>query len=280
VYEAAGPAALARYATAPAPGKAVEAARYAAVLARHRVPYRPGHAVTAADGDRAVEEVTVTRLADGRGRAIRCDTVAVAYGFTPRLELATALGCGTHLTPDGTLVVTTDTSQRTTVPGVYAAGEVTGVGGAELALVEGHLAGYAVSGATPPDHLLRRRTRLRRFAAAMNAIHAPPPAWADWLASTTPVCRCESVPYARIAEAVTGLGATTARTVKLLARTGMGLCQGRICGYPTACLTARLAGRAVTREDLAAFAERPLAQPVPLGDLSGTRTRVPPPGSA
>ncbi|MFL6073967.1 MAG: FAD-dependent oxidoreductase [Mycobacteriales bacterium] len=275
VYEAASRAALLRYATVPAPGKATEAARYAAVLGRRRVPYRPGHAVTAAHGDRAVEAVTVSRLADGRTRQITCDTVAVAYGFTPRLELATALGCATHLAADGTLVVTTDPAQRTTVPGVYAAGEITGIGGSALALVEGQLAGHAATGTPPPTRLLRRRTALRRFAAAMNAIHAPPAGWPDWLTPTTPICRCESVPYGRLAEAVTDLGATTARTVKLLARPGMGLCQGRICGYPTACLTAHLTGRTTTDDDLAAFAERPLAQPVPLGELSETRSHVP-----
>src|SRR5690242_8953080 len=279
VFEAAGPAALLRYATVPDPIRGAEAARYLAVLARHRVPYRPGHAVTAAHGDRAVEAVTVTRLADGRTREIRCDTVAVAYGFTPRLELATALGCATRLDGD-TLVVTVDAAQRTTVPGVYAAGEITGVGGAALALVEGELAAHAAIGSDPPPRLLRRRARLRRFAGVMNTVHTPPPTWPDRLRPDTLICRCEAVPYSRLAAAVTDLGATTARTVKLLARPGMGLCQGRICGHPTACLTARLNGRAVSGEDLAAFAYRPLAEPVPLGDLSGIRSRVPPPGSA
>jgi hypothetical protein len=48
----------------------------------------------------------------------------------------------------------------------------------------------------------------------------------------------------------------------------MGWCQGRICGYPTAALTAGLLGRPVAADDLAAFAQRPFAQPISLGELA------------
>jgi len=68
--------------------------------------------------------------------------------------------------------------------------------------------------------------------------------------------------------AVQEWGATDARTVKLLARPGMGWCQGRVCGYATARLTARLCGRPLTANDLQAFAERPLAVPLPLRTLA------------
>ena len=67
---------------------------------------------------------------------------------------------------------------------------------------------------------------------------------------------------------MTELGATDARTRKLLARPGMGWCQGRVCGYATACLAAREAGRAPGAADLAGYASRPLAQPVTLGELA------------
>jgi hypothetical protein len=58
------------------------------------------------------------------------------------------------------------------------------------------------------------------------------------------------------------------RTVKLLARPGMGPCQGRVCGYATACLVAARTGRRTTAGDLAGLATRPIAQPVPLGVLA------------
>lgn len=41
------------------PGKAIEGAGYGAAFLRHRIPYRTGHAVVAAHGDRVVEAVSV-----------------------------------------------------------------------------------------------------------------------------------------------------------------------------------------------------------------------------
>ena len=103
----------------------------------------------------------------------------------------------------------------------------------------------------------------------MHAAHAVPAGWVTWLDESTLVCRCEEVPARAVTAAVEELGATQARTVKQLARPGMGWCQGRTCGYAVAELTARACGRPVTREDLAAYAQRPLATPVRLGDLAG-----------
>jgi hypothetical protein len=96
-----------------------------------------------------------------------------------------------------------------------------------------------------------------------------PANWSDHLADDTLMCRCEEVPHRAVRAAVQDLGATDARTVKMVTRTGMGWCQGRICGYPVACEAARLSGRTITAADLEAFAHRPFAAPVTLGELAG-----------
>ena len=59
----------------------------------------------------------------------------------PNLELPILLGCEVR---NGAVVV--DSWQESTVPGVYCAGELTGIGGAELALIEGRIAGFAAVG--------------------------------------------------------------------------------------------------------------------------------------
>ncbi|WSK17792.1 (2Fe-2S)-binding protein [Streptomyces celluloflavus] len=82
------------------------------------------------------------------------------------------------------------------------------------------------------------------------------------------MCRCEEVTVRTVTEAVTELGATDPRAVKLYARPGMGLCQGRVCGYATACLVAARSGREATAEELRGMAGRPIAQPLPLGILA------------
>ncbi|MFI8104869.1 NAD(P)/FAD-dependent oxidoreductase [Streptomyces sp. NPDC086023] len=272
------------------PAKLAEGAQYGGALLRHHVRLLTRHAVTEAHGTDRVEAVTVTRLdrdwrpVPGTGRRIPCDALAVGHGLVPQLELATALGCATRHTADGTPALTLDDRQRTSVPGLWSAGETGGIGGAELALTEGELAAHAIArellgpaatatggtgttatgsapGARPapaPAALVRRRARLRAFAGAMAAAHRPGTGWTGWLDDDTHVCRCEEVPAGRIREAVGELGARDARTVKLLTRAGMGWCQGRMCGPAVAALAG---------EDQAPD-RRPLSCPVPLRHLA------------
>lgn len=252
------------------PGKLAQGAAYGAGLVRHSVRLLSRHAVTAAHGTDRVQAVTVSRLdhdwrpVPGSGRRIPCDAVAVGHGLVPQLELATALGCTTRRFPDGTPALALDAGQRTSVRGIWAAGEAGGIGGAELALAEGELAAvsvaYELTGAPRGRRaaLVRRRARLRAFAGAMAAAHRPGPGWADWLDDDTDVCRCEEVPAGRVREAVAHLGARDARSVKLLTRAGMGWCQGRMCGPAVA----RLAGGEPVED------RRPLSCPVPLKYLA------------
>ena len=91
------------------------------------------------------------------------DAVCIGYGFSPHLDLA--IGAGARLR-DG--FVDVDDEQATSVAGVFAAGEITGIGGADLAAVEGELAGYAAAAyvgqrSPVPARIKRRRARLRSF---------------------------------------------------------------------------------------------------------------------
>jgi D-hydroxyproline dehydrogenase subunit alpha len=262
------------------PGRFAEVASYAAKLARHRIPYRTGHAVTEAHGHDSLTGVTVARL-DARSRplpgtevSVACDALAVGFGFTPQLDLLVELGCEVTV-GGGSPVVAVDLDQRTTVEGVYSAGETTGIGGAALALVEGELAGLAVLAArgVPVDmarreRLRRRRDALRTFASVLDEVHTLPASWLVALPDDALVCRCEEVTAGAVRRAVRDLGATDPRSVKLLTRTGMGWCQGRTCAAATLELTAALTGRPVTADDVLALTRRPFAHPVPLGILA------------
>ncbi|MEW2258143.1 NAD(P)/FAD-dependent oxidoreductase [Streptomyces sp. NPDC047869] len=269
LVESAGPRALLRKAPVLAghPGKLAEGARYAARLLRHGVRPLARHSVVEAHGADRLEAVTVAaldedgRLAPGTARRVPCDALAVGHGMLPHTDLAEALGC----TLSGT-DVRVDTEQRTDVPGVWAAGEATGIGGADLALAEGHIAGRSIAArlhdAAPDPRAwaaaARARTRLRAFSAALDAVYTPPVDWAGRMRDDTTVCRCEEVTAGQVREAAGTLGAGDARTVKLLTRAGMGWCQGRICGPAVAGLT----GCPFTP------GRRPFARPVPLGVLA------------
>lgn len=256
------------------PGKVVEGARYAAQLLRHRVRTLVGHTVVRAHGTARLDAVTVAAL-DGAGRVrpgterrIACDSLAVGHGMLPHTDLAETLGCRI----DGP-AVHVDDEQRTDVPGVWAAGETTGVGGAALSLAEGHVGGRSAAarlrGAEPDPRAwsaaAKSRTRSRAFSAALDTVYAPPAHWAEQVTDDTVVCRCEEVTGGAIREAVAELGAGDPRTVKLLTRAGMGWCQGRVCGPAVA----GLAGWELTP------ARRPFARPVPLGVLAAAGEREP-----
>ncbi|MFE9702234.1 NAD(P)/FAD-dependent oxidoreductase [Streptomyces sp. NPDC005930] len=257
------------------PGKWAEGAGYAAALLRHRVPVRPRTAIVGADGDERVASVRIASLTpDGRPRPgtqrhVEVDAVGVGWGFVPRLDLLVPFGCALTDSVDGNAVAAVDAGQRTTVPGLYAAGETCGVGGAALAVHEGRLAAQSVladSGAVRPPADRRSAAvrsavaRHRAFARAMALVHPIPPGWSSWLSDDTVVCRCEEVTAGAV-RAARADGARDHRQVKQLTRAGMGWCQGRMCGPAVHCLTAP--------ERAYEPAERLVATPLTLGALAG-----------
>ncbi|MCZ4510887.1 NAD(P)/FAD-dependent oxidoreductase [Streptomyces sp. ActVer] len=269
LVESADPRNLARQARVLAahPAKLAEGARYAAELTRHRVTAQVRSTVAAAHGTDRLEAVTVAvldgggRVRPGTGRRIPCDTLAVGHGMLPHTDLAEALGCRL----DG-VAVAVDDEQRTDVPGVWAAGEATGIGGAALASAEGRIAGLSIAArldSRTPERssyasAAKARAGLREFFAAVDSVCAPPAHWVEQVTDDTVVCRCEEVSASAIREAVDDLGAGDVRTVKLLTRAGMGWCQGRMCGPA-------VAGLARCPETPS---RRPFARPVPLGVLA------------
>ncbi|MFI8089697.1 FAD-dependent oxidoreductase [Streptomyces sp. NPDC086080] len=256
------------------PGKWAEAAGYAAAFARHRVQVRPRTAITRAEGTDRVTSVRIASLTPdgsprpGTERRVEVDAVGVGWGFAPQIDLLVPLGCALAESADGNAVVAVDRGQRTTVPGLYAAGETCGVGGAVLAVGEGRLAAESVladSGAAPVlggRRLAAVRSTVagqRAFARAMALAHPIPPAWTSWLTDETVVCRCEEVTAGAVRAARVD-GAHDHRQVKQLTRAGMGWCQGRMCGPAVHCLTAP--------ERAYEPAERLVATPVTLGALA------------
>ncbi|MFF4473714.1 FAD-dependent oxidoreductase [Streptomyces sp. NPDC001599] len=256
------------------PDKWAEGAGYAATLVRHRVPVRPRTAIVAAEGGERVTSVRIASLAPdgsprpGTERRVEVDAVGVGWGFAPQLDLLVPLGCSLTDSADGNAVVAVDRGQRTTVPGLYTAGETCGVGGAALAVNEGRLAAASVladarATAVPANRRLAALRsavdRQRAFARAMALAHPIPPAWSSWLTDESVVCRCEEVTAGAIRTA-RAEGAHDHRQIKQLTRAGMGWCQGRMCGPAVHCLTARR--RAYEP------AERLVATPVTLGALA------------
>ncbi len=257
-----------------ASGKAREAVGYVASLARHRIPYVTGRAITTIHGTDRVEAVTVMAV-DGSGspvartaKVLDVDAVCLGHGFTPRLELPIAAGCQLN----GQRFVAVDENQRTSVPGVFAAGEITGVGGVDLALAEGAIAGHVAAGGRVDDpqmrqHRARRRT-YRRFATRIEAAHTVGAQWTNWLTGDTIICRCEEVSFERLCTVADASQSAGLRSLKLLTRAGLGICQGRVCGRTVEeLLGARTPGGRLI--DGVSTDRRPIAVPIRLGELTG-----------
>jgi NADPH-dependent 2,4-dienoyl-CoA reductase/sulfur reductase-like enzyme len=204
------------------PAKLAHAAALSATLAG--VPIWTEAWVRRAHGDGHVTAVDVA--VRGRTRTIACDLVAVGFGLVPAIELPLLLGCGVA---GGRVVV--DDLQATTVPGVYCAGEATGIGGVDKAVVEGEIAGLAASGHdADARRRFGRRRRAHAFAAALAACFPPPRDWAAVVDDDTIVCRCEDVRWGAVR------AAADLRSARLHTRLGMGACQGRVCGAALAVL--------------------------------------------
>ena len=180
--------------------------------------YRTGTHVLAALGNERLEGVRLQQ--QGKIVELECDRLACGFGLIPNTQLGQALGCEL----DGQAIAV-DAWQTTRRADHYAAGECTGFGGSELALVEGAIAGHAAVGDLDSARALwPRRARWQGFANALNKAFTLDPQLKSLAQPDTLVCRCEDVPYAALA------GHTDWREAKLASRCGMGACQGRVCG--------------------------------------------------
>jgi len=249
------------------PARLREAFRYLRALRAHRVDYRLGWAIRRVHGDGRVERATIARV-DRRGSPrpgteedLEVDVVCAGFGLQPSIELARLLGCAMRHEPvRGGWLPVHDSAMQTSVPGVYVAGEIAGIGGGEVAEAEGRIAGIAAArslGLQAPDagRRLRAATRARaRERAASDALlgaFAPPPGLYDLADDATVVCRCEDVTLGRLRETARVFGAGL-RSLKMGSRAGMGPCQGRICQHAVWMLAQRQFGST----------ERPMPCPV------------------
>lgn len=257
-------------------------------LRRAGVPVRTGWLVVEIRGQTEVEAAVMARLdADwrpipGSQSVVAVDTVLLGYGFTPATQLSRLLGCEHDFAPErGGLTPRRDEWLQTTCPGVFAAGDGAGIGGANLARLEGRVAGLAAArqvgrlsnaeAAAASAEVQPALARERRFAAMLGRLFTPGPGLDELATDETIICRCEEVPLKEIRAAVAG-GAQTVNDIKGLTRCGMGNCQGRICGELAARALAHqletpatLAGR-ITAAGM--FTVRPPIQPLPLSVLA------------
>jgi len=182
------------------------------------VPFRCGTWAVKAEGDESVRSVTLTNGSKMWNE--QCDVLACGFNLVPNVELPVALGCDLQRG-----FVRVDFMQATTVANVFCAGEPTGIGGADCALTEGQIAGYAASGqAARAEALFAERAGWHSFREGLAKTYALRSELKTLATDETLLCRCEDVTMGRVRQ-FSGW-----REAKLLSRCGMGSCQGRVCG--------------------------------------------------
>jgi D-hydroxyproline dehydrogenase subunit alpha len=183
-----------------------------------QTPYLTNSWPVAAIGTERLEAVRISE--NQRIREIKCDYLACGYHLVPNIELAQMLKCRLR---EGFVEI--DDFQRTSQPEVYCIGEPTGIGGMELSVLEGRIAGHAVAGAKDAaTRLFPSRAPYRKLAGAMKKAFRLRSELATLPQADTLLCRCEDVQFDHVRKFKSW------KQAKLHSRCGMGPCQGRVCG--------------------------------------------------
>jgi NADPH-dependent 2,4-dienoyl-CoA reductase/sulfur reductase-like enzyme len=253
------------------PEKVIDAMRFLINLKREKLRVSTGRVITSIKdtNSKNVKRISVMPLKgekvsnNATAQELDCDVIAISYGFTPDLTIPSILKLKTVNKEDDEIVMV-DSNQRSSKLGVWAAGEITGVGGHELAIREGEIAALDILGKGGSlTSAIRKIDRWRKqiFASGLARVYKVSKRWFEWNADDVVVCRCEEVSRDEIINSFRELGADSVRTSKLFTRAGMGMCQGRLCHRNVQDI-ARVFGSESTK------ISRPIGGAVTLGELS------------
>ncbi|QXH96879.1 NAD(P)/FAD-dependent oxidoreductase [Pseudomonas ogarae] len=241
---------------------------YRAWLTAHGIAVHQGASLSRLDGERRVQSLK-WRNANGE-HTLDCDAVAFAHGLRSETQLADLLGCDfTWNALNRAWLPRRDGAGRSSVPGIYLAGDGAGIMGADAAEMAGERAALAlledIGYLIDPQRCTQLEQSLERighFRQGLERAFAFPEAWAADAADDLMICRCEEVSAGDIRQVV-GQGHWEINRVKAHCRVGMGRCQGRMCGAAAAEIIARESGRTVS--SIGRLRAQAPIKPVPFG---------------
>jgi sarcosine oxidase subunit alpha len=121
-------------------------------VARYGVPVLMSHTVKEAHGMDRVQGATIIQVDEkwkaisGTEKEMDVDTICLAVGLNPMTQLLQMSGCKMVYVPNlGGRVPAHDLNQETTLPGIYVAGDVSGIEEASTAIIEGRIAGLSIA---------------------------------------------------------------------------------------------------------------------------------------
>ncbi|MFL6683692.1 FAD-dependent oxidoreductase [Paraburkholderia graminis] len=205
---------------------------------------------------------------------IECDAVGVSFGLKPETQLADLAGCRFRFDAlNRCWLPELDSAGRSSVRGLYLAGDGAGIAGADAAELAGRSAALALlddlgiahprgPGMSDAASLGRSLQRIAVFRAGIETAFAPPANCAAQWPDDMTVCRCEEIDAGTLRHCIRGGEANEINRLKALTRVGMGRCQGRMCGEAALQLLAEETGRPL--EAVGRLRSQPPVKPIPL----------------
>ena len=148
---------------------------HAAKLARCGVPFYLSHTIREVEGTDCVKGVTIAEVDShfqfipGTEKHFDVDTVCVAVGLSPMAQLLKMDGIKMASTKGGYVPVCDETG-ATSVPGIYAAGDVAGIEEASSAMIEGRMSGAAIAKELGYTDAPAEESRIHELAASLDTL--------------------------------------------------------------------------------------------------------------
>lgn len=125
---------------------------HAAKVARTGVTFYLSHTIVNAEGEKCVTGVTIAEVDSkfqfipGTEKHFDVDTICLAVGLSPMSQLLKMAGCEMEDNPKrGGQVPICDEKGQTSIPGIFVAGDVSGIEEASSAMIEGRIAGVTAA---------------------------------------------------------------------------------------------------------------------------------------
>jgi NADPH-dependent 2,4-dienoyl-CoA reductase/sulfur reductase-like enzyme len=255
--------------------------KYVAWLKRHKIRvlhgYRPVRAQAASDAEATAPRLGMLEFISESGDRLEvdCDAAAFGYGLKSETQLADLAGAtfGFDALNHQWLPLRDHYGRAQDRPGLYLAGDGTGILGAEAAELQGRLAAAAVLsdfggsfGGFDPNAALRRLETWQKFRSGLELAFPYPDQAAAEIEDQVVLCRCEQVTAGDLRGVSGVLGARDLNRAKAYCRIGMGRCQGRLCGPAAAEVMAQALG--VSTDSVGRFRGQPPIKPVPISVLA------------
>lgn len=223
--------------------------KYLNEIRKHKVPVVYGARDLKIEGEHNVTAVAWVSPG-GKPQRVECDAVGVSFGLRSETQLADLAGCEFEF--DAVLrqwLPKKFSRGRTTQEAVYVAGDCAGIGGADVAELQGELAAYAILEDLAVSYnearLLYVEKELRqygRFRVGMERAYPFPEHLLDSIPDDEMICRCEGIKLGSLKEVNMRASPHDVNRQKAFSRVGLGRCQGRVCGMAAAEILSRLSG--------------------------------------